>query len=58
MSVFIPILCGFVVGVLIGWCLFCGSYLLRLVVLAVDEDWFQYIKKHMKERKENGKSQV
>lgn len=58
MSVFIPILCGFVVGLILGWCLFCGVFGLHLVVLAVDDDWFQYIKKHMKERKENGKSQV
>lgn len=58
MSVFIPILCGFVVGVLIGWCLFCGALGLHIVVLAVDDDWHQVIKKHMKERKENGKSQV
>lgn len=53
MSVFIPILCGFVVGVLIGWCLFCGALGLHIVVLAVDDDWHQVIKKHMKERKQN-----
>lgn len=58
MSLVVSIFSGFVVGVVLGWCVFCGMSTIHLIFLAVDNDWFQYIKKHMKERKENGKSQV